>query len=112
MADDVRKENANDNRDSDEPIVDVDLGLLSVRPERVRESPVRRTLFLQEAARETVRALLAFGFLALLFVTVYFAMSNVGDDSEWANTKQLLDVLLPAETALVGAAVAFYFARR
>ena len=108
-----RRENAGGTREPDERIVDVDLGRLpEASRERIRESPAMRRLFWQELGRDGVRALLAFGFLALLFVTVLLAMNNTGDATKWTNTKELLDVLLPAETALVGAAVAFYFARR
>jgi hypothetical protein len=41
--------------------------------------------------------------------TVYVAFANVGDPQKWGNTKQLLDVLIPTESALLGTAVAFFF---
>jgi hypothetical protein len=47
--------------------------------------------------------------LAFIFgMTVWWAFRNVGT-GRWNDTKQLLDVLIPAESALLGTAVAFFF---
>lgn len=62
--------------------------------------------------QEFVRASIAFAFVAILFFTVILAFQNVDDDNAWVNTKELLQVLLPAETALLGSAVGFYFGSR
>ncbi|MBF6560915.1 MAG: hypothetical protein IVW56_11525 [Candidatus Binataceae bacterium] len=60
-------------------------------------------------AREFARGTLAFVLAGIFAYTVYIAFSNVGDPKKWENTKQLLDVLIPTESALLGTAVAFFF---
>jgi hypothetical protein len=40
--------------------------------------------------------------------TVYIAFKKVGTPA-WNDTKQLLDVLIPTESALLASAVAFFF---
>jgi hypothetical protein len=80
-----------------------------VSPIVERETVSSRALeFRIKAAREVARGFLAF-ILALIFgLTVYWAFHNAGA-SRWNDTKQLLDVLIPAESALLGTAVAFFF---
>ena len=70
----------------------------------VREFNVGRRLFIQEV----VRAGLAVVFALFFLLTIIWAFVNVSGEN-WANTKELLQVLLPAETAILGAAVGFYF---
>jgi len=70
----------------------------------VEERPLSRRFFLQEV----VRASLAIIFSGILAITVYLSFRQTASDS-WANTKELLELLLPAETALLGTAVGFYF---
>ncbi len=60
---------------------------------------------------ETVRGILALSTLLLFaltgaaaFCVVVFELGN------WENTKDLLDVLIPVETLLLGGAVSFYYA--
>ncbi len=74
---------------------------------RVVEEGAGRRLIFQEA----VRASLAFTFAGILVVTIVFAFLNV-NSSSWTNTKELLQLLLPAEMALLGSAVGFYFGAR
>ena len=57
----------------------------------------------------TVRGLLAYMFVGMFALTVIIALFRA---SSWDETKQLLDLILPAETALMGSAVGFYFASR
>ena len=74
---------------------------------RARE-PVQDRLTYQTAARELVRAALALAALALLFVTVILGyLATTG--GRWANAKEWLQVVLPAETAILGSALGFYF---
>jgi len=58
--------------------------------------------------QERVRALLAGAFMVLLAGTVVWAFFAAGGD-HWTTSKELLELLLPAETALLGSAVGFYF---
>ncbi len=56
----------------------------------------------------TTRQLLALSFFALFAATVVLSFVNI-HNSSWANTKEWLQILLPAETALLGSATGFYF---
>lgn len=76
-------------------------------PEVIRLRHATRILF----AQEVVRASLAFLSFGLLVVTVVLAFGHVGH-SDWTNVKDLLSIVVPAETALTGAATGFYFAGR
>lgn len=60
------------------------------------------------AFEEFVRALLAFVFVLMLAGTAAWAFHLVGS-KDWDHVKSLLDVFVPAETALLGSAVGFYF---
>jgi len=62
-------------------------------------------------AQELVRASLAIILLVLLAGTVGWAFIGAGG-ANWANYKELLQLLLPAETALLGSAAGFYFGTR
>lgn len=77
---------------------------LSVAPTRNPET--RR--YLRE---ETVRGILALSTLLLFALTGAAAFCVVVFDlGEWEDTKDLLDVLIPVETLLLGGAVSFYYA--
>jgi hypothetical protein len=62
-------------------------------------------------AQELVRAGLAVAFFLLLAVTVIWALVLVGGIG-WTNAKEALQILLPAETGLLGSAAGFYFGSR
>ena len=63
-------------------------------------------------AQELVRAGLAIAFFLLLALTVVWALAQTGSTTAWANAKEALQILLPVETALVGASTAFYYRSR
>lgn len=90
---------------------ELEIGEVTPAPQAVSEQETvssRALEFRIKLARELARGALAF-FLAIIFaLTVYFALRNTGT-SRWNDTKQLLDVLIPAESALLGTAVAFFF---
>lgn len=71
--------------------------------------PSTRSTELREIGRELVRGGLAILFAIILIGTIVFAFQHVGTPS-WVDTKELLQLLLPAETALLGSATGFYFA--
>jgi len=81
-------------------------------PEATAFEAKERPANVRFAVQEFVRASIAFAFVGLLFFTVVWAFRYVDDDAAWVNTKELLQVLLPAETALLGSAVGFYFGSR
>ena len=75
--------------------------LLDIEAERRDWHPI-----LQEVVRSGLALLLA----ALLGLTIVWSFIKVDAGGKtWANTKDLLELLLPAETALLGSAVGFYF---
>jgi hypothetical protein len=61
--------------------------------------------------QELVRSGLALLLAVLLGLTIIWSFLSVGE-GKWADTKELLQLLLPAETALLGSAVGFYFGSR
>ena len=61
--------------------------------------------------QEIVRAAVALAAVAIFLVTIILAFQSVGA-SRWENTKELLLILLPAESTLVAAAVGFYLGRK
>jgi hypothetical protein len=63
-----------------------------------------------EKQRDIVRTYTTFGFIFLFGLTVLAAFYVViWRGSEWLQTKELIQLMLPAETALIGSAVGFYF---
>jgi cytochrome bd-type quinol oxidase subunit 1 len=58
-------------------------------------------------SKETVRFIIVLGLVGIFATTVVWAFLRTGSGS-WHNAKNLLDLLLPAETALLGTVVAFY----
>ena len=56
-----------------------------------------------------VRAILALGFAGIFAITVLLTFISILMGADWTTLKGLLDVLLPAETALLGSAIGFYF---
>jgi len=90
---------------------ELDIGEITPAPQPVVEQVTASSQALEfriKLARELARGALAFFLAALFAVTIYWAFRNVGT-SRWNDTKQLLDVLIPAESALLGTAVAFFF---
>jgi len=61
--------------------------------------------------RELVRALLAFVLLGVFFWTIWDCGRTIGTPA-WKDAKDLLQLLLPPESALVGSAIAFFFGSR
>lgn len=62
----------------------------------------------QLIVQEVVRTLITLSLATLLGITIVFAFRDVNGPN-WANTKELLLILLPVETGLLGSAVGFYF---
>lgn len=83
--------------------IDLNVGDATPRPQYEE-----RHLFVQEL----VRAGLAIAFFLLLALTVVWAFFQVGSTTAWTNAKEALQILLPVETALVGASTAFYYRSR
>lgn len=57
-----------------------------------------------------VRTVVTVGLLALLaFVIVWVAIKSAASEDIWKRTKDMLQIVLPALTALIGSALGFYF---
>lgn len=63
-----------------------------------------------EERRDFVRAFTTGAFLTIFGLTVLFCfVVVVFYSSAWTNTKELIQFILPTETALIGSAIGFYF---
>lgn len=80
-------------------------------PPPLRRRRIEGSLVFQSAGREIVRSLLALAALALVFLTVYLAYAAT-QGSHWTSAKEWLQAVLPAETAILGSALGFYFGSR
>ena len=90
---------------------ELDIGEITPAPQPVIEQVTSSSQALEfriKLARELARGTLAFVLTAIFGLTIYLAFRNAGTN-RWNDTKQLLDVLIPAESALLGTAVAFFF---
>ena len=57
-----------------------------------------------------VRLIVTVGLLALFaFVVVWVAVKSSGSEDVWKRTKDMLQIVLPALTALMGSVLGFYF---
>jgi hypothetical protein len=73
----------------------------------VEQSPIKGRI----GGREFSRIFLSGGAMVLLGLTVYLAFSATKNTSQWDNAKEWLETVLPAETAVLGSAIGFYFGR-
>lgn len=60
------------------------------------------------ARQESTRTVLAIAAAAIFLVTLVGAFV-LADGPNWANAKDLLDLFVPIEATILGAAVGFYF---
>ena len=78
-------------------------------PQAPATSAVQGRLAFQETSREIVRAMLALAALALVFTTVIMAFLATAGTVRWTAAKEWLQVVLPAETGILGSVLGFYF---
>lgn len=66
---------------------------------------------LRPLSDQSVRGWLALAFAIIFGVTTITALIivSVVSDLHWANMKELLQILIPAQTALLGSVVGFYY---
>jgi hypothetical protein len=100
-------EPAQENSQDGDEIVETSVTINDVGQPAIEIQAAMRRSWLQEL----VRASLALLFTFLLFGTVAFACWAATSD-DWEPVKELLQILLPAETALIGAATGFYYGTR
>jgi hypothetical protein len=84
--------------DGPEPEVVNLLSNKAIKPEQIR------------GGKDLARVIILVALLAIFALTMIGAFVGAMWDNgrDWADVKALLDLLLPAETALLGVAVAFY----
>jgi len=70
-----------------------------------------RRLTFEMAGRELVRTVLALAAFVLVALTVWWAYA-ASQDGQWGAAKEWLQVVLPAETGILGSALGFYFGSR
>jgi len=59
---------------------------------------------------DVVRTIITCSFIAIFALTILASLAIVTwSGSVWTNAKELLQLVLPAETALMGSAIGFYF---
>lgn len=81
-------------------------------PEPVRVTavvPAESTPTNERVTRERVRWVLASILAGTFLLTVAAAYAGALWDSRWANVREWLQAVLPAETAILGSAIGFYF---
>lgn len=62
--------------------------------------------------QDRVRSITTITFVAVFGLTVLLSFLAIFLGTNWTNTKDLIQLLLPAETALLGSALGFYFGSR
>jgi hypothetical protein len=75
------------------------------------QAGVRLERFNPQQKQESVRAWVTGTLLAALIVLLVFAaaVAAIGSKDHWEETKEMLQILLPAVTGLLGSALGFYF---
>jgi len=71
--------------------------------------PAERTATRERITRERVRWVLASIIAGMFLLTVAAAFAGAEWGHQWASVKEWLQAVLPAETAILGSAVGFYF---
>lgn len=77
-----------------------------ISPLRTRV-PLTRQERIRIFRREVVRLIIVLFLFSAFIMTIVWAFISA-NSKNWNNVKDLLDLILPAETALLGTAIAFY----
>ena len=59
---------------------------------------------------ELTRLCITLSLLLLLLIIVVWALAKVNSDN-WANMKELLEIIIPVLTTLLGSSIGFYFGK-
>jgi hypothetical protein len=66
--------------------------------------------YLPDKQRDYVRLVVTAGLLLMLgFVVVWSCIETASSSDHWAQTKEMLQTILPALTGLIGSVIGFYF---
>ena len=86
-----------------------DLGDVSALKESRFNNPPTKA-YDPEQQHDIVRTIITCSFIIIFFPTIISSFVIViWFNSSWASAKELIQLLLPAETALMGSAIGFYF---
>ena len=88
--------------EADNVVVEAEVDIHDLSAGRVQS----RSLILEIFKDEVIRAAVALLLLLLLAIILLMALSRT---ETWAQTKEFLEIVFPAMTALLGSAVGFYF---
>lgn len=86
---------------------DIEVRRVPPPAERIEEASKGRRFI----SDEIVRGFLAVFFTLIFLLTIVLSFLHLST-KDWGQTKEWLQVLLPAETALIGSATGFYFGAR
>src|SRR6266496_3196825 len=73
------------------------------------ESIMKEKGYDRQRSFDRVRGTTTYISVGIFALTVLLAFIAIFFSSSWANAKELLQLIIPAETALIGSAVGFYF---
>jgi len=98
----------------DQPDPAQDETTLDIRESADRQSGhqphVKREDYVPERARDHVRQTVTFGLLAIFaWVIVWATIESKSWPNHWNQTKEMLQIILPAITGLMGSVIGFYF---
>ncbi len=63
-----------------------------------------------ERQRDNVRLIVACGFLLILgYLVVFSTVEAASYPDHWAQTKEMLQIIMPALTGIIGTVIGFYF---
>jgi hypothetical protein len=77
-----------------------------INPKTKHYSPRDR---FQDQVRRTIANTLVYSFMGTILLSFVLALYFSGNKDAWPNVKDLIQLLITAETGLMGAAVGFYF---
>jgi hypothetical protein len=63
----------------------------------------------QDQVRRTIASALVYSFMGTIILSFVLALYFSGNKEAWPNVKDLIQLLITAETGLMGAAIGFYF---
>ncbi|HEY4037151.1 MAG TPA: hypothetical protein VGL94_24610 [Ktedonobacteraceae bacterium] len=83
-------------------------GVSALKNSRFMNPPTQ--VYDPEQQHDVVRTIITCSFILIFSLTILGSFVVViWFNSNWASTKELVQLLLPAETALMGSAIGFYF---
>ncbi len=83
----------------------------TIKPE-VHEAPLgaEDKAYSPERQRDRVRLVVACGFLIILgYLIVFSTVEAASYPAHWSQTKEMLQIILPALTGIIGTVIGFYF---